>query len=104
MSKNLRTLDTDVYFSKTQTGGNLYLANNSAGVYLSQGATSWTANSDLRLKNVNSEITDALGKLNSLRAINYSWKLFISPLIIFIIRGLCFKYSRLCTIFCQFRS
>jgi hypothetical protein len=44
------------------------------GVYLSYGATSWTANSDLRLKDINGSIDNAIDKLNTLRAVNFSWK------------------------------
>jgi hypothetical protein len=48
--------------------------NESGGVYLTSGATSWTANSDERLKNINSEIENAVEKLSKLRAVNFSWK------------------------------
>jgi hypothetical protein len=55
---------------------NNYLVYNqsNAGVYLANGATSWTANSDERLKNINSVIDSALSKLMTLRAVNFSWK------------------------------
>jgi hypothetical protein len=46
----------------------------SGGVVLTNGATSWGGASDLRLKNINSEITNATSKLNTLRAVNFSWK------------------------------
>ena len=46
----------------------------SGGVYLASGATSWTANSDETLKNINSIIGNAIDKLNTLRAVNFSWK------------------------------
>jgi hypothetical protein len=49
-------------------------ANASGGVYLTSGATSWTGNSDLRLKNINSNIENALDKLLTLKAVNFSWK------------------------------
>jgi lipopolysaccharide export LptBFGC system permease protein LptF len=71
----------------TDSGGNVYLAqeyNDSAikllminynnGVYLSQSATSWTANSDERLKDINGTIDNAVDKLNTLRAVNFTWK------------------------------
>ena len=48
--------------------------NDQGGVYLSYGATSWTANSDIRLKDVNGNIENAVDKLKTLNAINYSWK------------------------------
>jgi hypothetical protein len=44
------------------------------GVYLSYGATSWTANSDLRLKDINGTIDNALHKIMTLRPVNFSWK------------------------------
>lgn len=46
----------------------------SGGVYLSNGSTSWAANSDERLKNINSNIENAVEKLSFLRAVNFSWK------------------------------
>jgi Chaperone of endosialidase len=52
----------------------LYCIGSTNGVYLSPGATSWTANSDERIKNIDSQITNAVDKLNSLRAVKYSWK------------------------------
>ena len=45
------------------------------GVYLAYGATSWTGNSDERLKDINSNIENAIDKLKTLRAVNFSWKL-----------------------------
>ena len=44
------------------------------GVYLAQNATSWTANSDARLKNVIGPILGAVEKLNSINGVLYSWK------------------------------
>jgi hypothetical protein len=44
------------------------------GVYLSSGATSWTGNSDERLKTINSNIENAVEKINTLRSVNFSWK------------------------------
>jgi hypothetical protein len=46
----------------------------SGGVQLNSGATSWTSNSDERLKNINSNIENAVDKLLTLRAVNFSWK------------------------------
>jgi hypothetical protein len=63
----------DIYLNNSVTG-RLYCIANSNGVYLSSGATSWTANSDERLKNINGNIENAVGKLMSLRAVNFSWK------------------------------
>jgi hypothetical protein len=46
----------------------------SGGVTLSSGATSWTSLSDERLKNINGTIQNALEKIMTLRAVNFSWK------------------------------
>jgi hypothetical protein len=54
---------------------NFYITNaNSQGVVLNNGATSWSAYSDERLKNINGKIENALESLLTLRAVNYSWK------------------------------
>jgi hypothetical protein len=71
----------------TDSGGNVYLTNEyndsaikllminyNNGVYLSQSATSWTSNSDIRLKNIIGDITDAVSNLMTLRTIKFSWK------------------------------
>jgi hypothetical protein len=68
------TTGTDTYINNEVNGGNLFCTAFSGGVYLSSGATSWTANSDERLKNINSEIENALEKIMTLRAVNFSWK------------------------------
>jgi hypothetical protein len=66
---------TNLYIENSVSGGNLYMVSGgSNGVYLASGGTSWTSNSDERLKNINSIIDNALGKLMSLRAVNFSWK------------------------------
>ena len=69
------------------SGGNVYIVNEypdsaikllminfNNGVYLSQSATSWTSNSDERLKNINGNIENAVDKLMTLRTVNFSWK------------------------------
>ena len=48
--------------------------NGSGGVYLASGATSWTANSDERLKDIIEPITDATNKVSSLRAVIGKYK------------------------------
>jgi hypothetical protein len=59
----------------TGAGTNLFIrANGSNGVYMSANATSWTNNSDERLKNINSNIENAVEKLLTLRTVNFSWK------------------------------
>ena len=50
------------------------VAGESNGVQLTSGATSWTSNSDERLKDINFEIENAIEKLLTLRAVNFSWK------------------------------
>ena len=58
-----------------QPGNNLAIvAGGAGGVYLSSGATSWSAISDERLKTINSNIDNAVDKLLTLRAVNFSWK------------------------------
>lgn len=54
--------------------GNIYVSSNGGGVQLNSGATSWASSSDERLKNINSNIENALLKLASLRTVNFSWK------------------------------
>jgi hypothetical protein len=44
------------------------------GAYLANASTSWTAYSDLRLKNIEGDITDAVAILNCLRTVKYNWK------------------------------
>jgi hypothetical protein len=56
------------------TNKRLYCVSNTGGVYLTANATAWTANSDITLKNINSYITNAVDKLYTLSAINYSLK------------------------------
>jgi hypothetical protein len=51
------------------TNTNLYVQNSSGGVYLTNTGTSWTSNSDERLKENLVPITDALTKVNTLRAV-----------------------------------
>lgn len=59
----------------TGAGTTLFVrANGSGGVQLTSGATSWASASDLRLKNINSNIENAIEKINTLRAVNFSWK------------------------------
>jgi len=49
--------------------------NNGIGVYLNgASATSWTGQSDIRLKDIDSEIENALDKVNQLRGVRFTWK------------------------------
>jgi hypothetical protein len=45
-----------------------------AGVYLNAGATSWTGNSDERLKDITGNIENAIDSVQSLRAVKYTLK------------------------------
>jgi len=56
------------------TSGRVTITNGSNGVVLNNGATSWSAFSDERLKNINGSIENAVDKLMSIRAVNFSWK------------------------------
>ena len=64
------------YQTNDYTTDRLYIVdeNSNDGVYLAQNATSWTANSDARLKNVIGPILGAVEKLNSINGVLYSWK------------------------------
>ncbi len=66
---------TELYIQNSaSSGARVYVTASTGGVYLASGATSWTANSDIRLKNINSNLTNAVDKLMTLRAVNFSWK------------------------------
>ena len=56
-----------VIYINPAVGGNL-------GVYLAAGSTSWTANSDERLKDINGPLENALSSVGSLRAVKYTLK------------------------------
>lgn len=64
------------YLSRIPSSGNLNVVVGTAGggVYLGQSATSWASLSDERLKNINSNIDNALSKLMTLRTVNFTWK------------------------------
>ena len=66
--------NTHLYIENMLNPGSIYVISISGGVYLTAGGTSWTSNSDERLKNINGEIENAVDKLNQLRAVNFSWK------------------------------
>jgi hypothetical protein len=68
------TASGDMVLANQFSGFRLYVASYSGGVYLTSGATSWTANSDIRLKNINSHIENAVEKLSTLQTINFSYK------------------------------
>jgi hypothetical protein len=65
---------SDTYIDNTTGTGNVVVLNGTGGVKLERNATSWISNSDERLKNINGTIENAIDKINTLRAINFSWK------------------------------
>ena len=57
------------------TNANFYVLNNSnAGVVLPSGNTSWSAYSDIRLKNITGSYTSALNDVAKLEPIKFTWK------------------------------
>jgi hypothetical protein len=63
----------DMYFENSTT--RLYVrSNNSGGVYLSSGGTSWTSASDERVKDIIEPITNGAEKVSSLRAVIGKYK------------------------------
>ncbi|KGE11443.1 hypothetical protein LA03_04115 [Burkholderia gladioli] len=44
------------------------------GVFLADGGTSWSSNSDETLKNIRAEISDAVASVKSIRTVRYTWK------------------------------
>jgi hypothetical protein len=67
---------SEIYMGGTTSGGTqLFIrSGGSGGVRLDSAATSWVSASDERLKNIISNIENATEKLNTLRAVNYTWK------------------------------
>jgi hypothetical protein len=61
----------NVIFSNNK---NIYVQAGSGGVQLTNGATSWTSASDLRLKNVTATYTNALADIAQLEPIKFTWK------------------------------
>ena len=53
----------------TNASGVIYVTANTNGVYLTVGGTSWTANSDERLKDIIEPINNAVAKVGSLRSV-----------------------------------
>jgi hypothetical protein len=53
---------------------NFYVQNGANGVYLTRDGSSWSSVSDERLKNITSNINNAVEKLMTLRTVNFSWK------------------------------
>ena len=51
-----------------------HIKNNGGGVKLSNGATSWVADSDIRLKDKVSNIDNAIGIISQLETLKFTWK------------------------------
>jgi len=67
------TTKAQTFFDATNT--RFYIAcNNSGGVYLASGGTSWTSASDERVKDIIEPITDAANKVSTLRAVIGKYK------------------------------
>jgi len=66
------SLKSEIYHN--DVADRLTVQNDSGGVYLASGGTSWTSNSDERLKNITGEIQNGLSKVCTLRAAEYTWK------------------------------
>jgi hypothetical protein len=64
---------TNIYIANGGSGS-INVTSGSNGVTLAQGGTSWGSLSDERLKNINSNIDNAVNSLMKLRTVNYSWK------------------------------
>jgi len=52
----------------------IYVTANANGVYLPTNGTSWVANSDINLKNIESYIENAIDSIMELSAIKFNWK------------------------------
>jgi hypothetical protein len=66
--------NTDTFIDNASGTGDVVVLNGTGGVKLTRNATSWVSNSDIRLKNINSTIENAVDKLSTLRTVNFSWK------------------------------
>ena len=64
----------DLTIANYASSGRVTITNSSTGVYLPNGSTSWATFSDEKLKNINGTIQNAVDKLSTIRAVNYSWK------------------------------
>jgi hypothetical protein len=73
---SFRRNGVDKWLLQAWTDNNFYVLDDDQnnGVYIAQDATSWTANSDARLKDVSGTITDALDKVLQLNGVHYKWK------------------------------
>jgi len=62
------------YFGPDQNNSFIVYNQSGTGVYLADGGTSWTANSDERVKDIIEPITDAANKVSTLRAVIGKYK------------------------------
>ncbi|WP_186234197.1 tail fiber domain-containing protein [Burkholderia gladioli] len=64
------------YWSIGPDGTNSFVLYNqgNVGVFLADGGTSWSSNSDETLKNIRAEISDAVASVKSIRTVRYTWK------------------------------
>jgi len=59
----------------TGAGSNFYVSyNGNTGVYLVGGGTSWTANSDARLKDITGSYNDPLTDIAKITPVKFTWK------------------------------
>jgi hypothetical protein len=68
-SGSVRSDGNYLAFETTNASGIIYMTANTNGVYLAVGGTSWTANSDERLKDIIEPISNAVAKVGSLRSV-----------------------------------
>jgi hypothetical protein len=66
--------NANTYLESTTSGRIYCWVNGANGVYLTAGSTSWTANSDERLKNITGNIENAIESLLTLRTVKHTWK------------------------------
>jgi hypothetical protein len=65
---------TDMFYNNSTAGGRLYCQNISGGVYLNQGATSWTANTSDERKKKNFETTQGLAEVLQIEPVKYHFE------------------------------
>jgi len=64
----------DDYLGNPESFGIVNINNGVSGLYLEPNNSNWFSLSDLRLKNIISNIDNSLDKINKIRAVYYSWK------------------------------
>ena len=71
-----QNLGSNKWFIHSSGDTRLYILDSqfNDGVYMAQNATSWTSNSDSRLKDVKETISNALDKVNQLTGVKFTWK------------------------------